>query len=529
LNSPSPYRAAASTAAAPRDHAPPTVLLLLAILVSALVLAPIAVTVFDAVRGSVVGTLALLFRPVIGHLLLNTIGLAVVCAVGSGLVSLAMAWLIERSDVPGYSIWRVLAPLPLALPAFVSSYAWLSISPSFQGAAGAALVVSASYYPLVYLPLAAALRGLDPAQEESARSLGLSPLAAFCRVTLPQLRPALLGGTLLLVLHVLTEFGAFALLRFRTFTTAIYSAYNAGLQVKQGALLACVLLFLCFLCLWGEQRLRGQHDYASIGAGVRRMPRRHSLGWGRIPALIFLGTVFTAAVGVPLATIGYWLTRTDAAAMTTTAVSTAQIIRVSFSSIGYGVAAGILTTALAFPVAYLAARYHNRAVQLIERTTYLPKGVPGIVVALALVTLSLQLLYPLYQTAILLVLAYAIIFMPLAVVSIRATAGQIEPGLENSARALGVGRFGVFRRVTLPLTAPGLGSATALVFISVCTELPTTLLLIPTGAHTLATEIWAESSNFAFAAAAPYAAVLAAISMLAAWLLANRFGRAAVA
>lgn len=529
MNRSLPVFARTVLAAVRGPNAPPLALSAAAALVSCLALAPLVVTVVDAVRGPIPETIALLFRPVTGHLLINTIGLASMSALICAVVSLVMAWLVERTDVPGYQFWRVLAPLPLALPAFIASYAWLSISPVFEGVAGAALVVCSTYYPLVYLPVAAALRGLDPAQEESARSLGLSPLATFFRVTLPQLRPALLGGTLLLVLHVLTEFGAFALLRFQTFTTAIYSSYTAGLAIKQGALLACVLLMFCFICLWGERRLRGRSNYASVGSGSRRAPGRYGLGWLRLPAFVFMTTVVVAAVGVPLASISYWLTQSPSAAMSTTAVSATGILTAAAHSVGYALAAGLLTTALAFPIAFLAARYRHSTIQLMERTTYLSQGVPGIVVALALVTLSLELVYPLYQTATLLVLGYAIIFLPLAVVSIRATAGQIEPGLEHSARALGTRPAGVFKRITLPLTAPGLGSAAALVFVAVCTELPTTLLLIPTGAHTLATEIWAESSTFAYAAAAPYAAVLVVISMLATWILANRFGRAAVA
>jgi iron(III) transport system permease protein len=183
---------------------------------------------------------------------------------------------------------------------------------------------------------------------------------------------------------------------------------------------------------------------------------------------------------------------------------------------------------LALPIAFLSIRYRQPLIQLMERATYLPRGMPGIVVALALVTLSLQLLHPLYQTAGLLILAYAIVFLPLAVVSVRSTLTQVQPNLEQSARVLGSRPLGVLWRIVLPLAAPGLGAATALVFIAVCTELTTTLLLIPTGAHTLATQVWAESSTFAFAAAAPYAAALIAISMLATWILTNRFGRSPI-
>lgn len=493
-----------------------------------MVLAPFAVTLWDASRGGLVATLGLLFRPVIGGLLVNTLGLAVIATLACGIVGTALAWLVERTNLPGRRALGIAAPLSLAIPAFIASYAWLSISNIFAGALGAGLVVICAYYPLVYLPVAAALRGADPALEESARTLGYSPWQCFLRVTFPQLKPALFGGMLLVVLHVLGEFGAFALLRFRTFTTAIYAQYTAGYSADRGALLACVLLLLGLICLYAEHRLRGNHDYARTGQGARRPPIRYDLGPLRYPALLAAIALMCITLGVPLATIGYWLTQHDNAAVATTAVSALHIGHAALYSLGYGLAAGIGTTMLALPIAYLSLRYRTRLSALMERATYLPRGMPGIVIALALVTLSLALLHPLYQTAVLLIAAYAIMFMPLAVVSLRATLAQVQPNLMLSARALGSSPLSVFRRITLPLAAPGFGAAGALVFISVCTELTTTLLLVPIGVQTLATQVWAASSTFAFAAAAPYAAVLVAISMLATWLLSQRFGRASI-
>jgi iron(III) transport system permease protein len=161
---------------------------------------------------------------------------------------------------------------------------------------------------------------------------------------------------------------------------------------------------------------------------------------------------------------------------------------------------------------------------LLERAAYLAQGVPGIVVALALVSLTVQAAPPLYQSAALLVLAYAIMFLPLALVSVRAALAQAQRSLEEAGRALGLGWAQVWWRVVLPIAGPGLGAAAALVFVSVVTELTATLLLAPIGTRTLATEVWADTSSLAFAAAAPYAAVMALMSGLSTWLLVRRFG-----
>ncbi|MGH7044271.1 MAG: ABC transporter permease subunit, partial [Acetobacteraceae bacterium] len=104
---------------------------------------------------------------------------------------------------------------------------------------------------------------------------------------------------------------------------------------------------------------------------------------------------------------------------------------------------------------------------------------------------------------------------------------QAQRSLEDAGRALGLGWAGVWRRIVLPLAGPGLGAAAALVFVSIVTELAATLLLAPIGTRTLAIQVWADSSSLAFAAAAPYAALMAAISLASTWVLASRFGRTA--
>ncbi len=121
--------------------------------------------------------------------------------------------------------------------------------------------------------------------------------------------------------------------------------------------------------------------------------------------------------------------------------------------------------------------------------------------------------------------AYAILFLPLAVVGVRATLAQMPRNLEEVGRSLGLSRARVLRRIVLPLAAPGIGAGAAIVFVSIVTELTATLLLAPIGTTTLATEMWADTSTLAFAAAAPYAAAMAALSLLSTWLLAGRYGR----
>jgi iron(III) transport system permease protein len=162
---------------------------------------------------------------------------------------------------------------------------------------------------------------------------------------------------------------------------------------------------------------------------------------------------------------------------------------------------------------------------VLERLAYLPMALPGIVVALGLVAFSVRYALPLYESALELIVCYAILFLPLAVVAVRATLTQAPRRLEEVGRSLGCGPLSAWRRVTLPLIAPGLRAAFALVFISSATELTATLLLRPTGVDTLATQFWTYTTGFAYGAAAPFAILMVAISAVPAYLLTRRVTR----
>ncbi|HEY3842974.1 MAG TPA: ABC transporter permease subunit, partial [Acidimicrobiales bacterium] len=203
-----------------RRHLPP-LLTALAVVVSIAVVLPLVFLVVQAVQvgGSTLHNL--LFRNLTGHLLWSSVSLVVVVTALCAVIGTLAAWFIERTDLPGRKFWAVVVVIPLGIPDFVVSFGWHGLFPAFRGFWAAVLVMTLAVYPLVYLPVAASLRNADPAQEEVARSLGLGRLATFWRVTVGQARLAILGGSVLVGLVVLAEFGAFEILGFNSLTTEI--------------------------------------------------------------------------------------------------------------------------------------------------------------------------------------------------------------------------------------------------------------------------------------------------------------------
>jgi iron(III) transport system permease protein len=185
-------------------------------------------------------------------------------------------------------------------------------------------------------------------------------------------------------------------------------------------------------------------------------------------------------------------------------------------------AAAVVTTLAALPVAILIVRYRSRLSLWIERVSYAGYGLPGIVVALSFVFLGARYLTPLYQTLALLIVAYTVRFLPQAIAAVRGSLLQVSPRLEEAARNLGRSPFGAIQSVTIPLSGPGIAAGAALVFLTVMKELPMTLLLSPTGYKTLATTVWTAAGNGAFGEAAAPALALVAVSAVPTLLLATR-------
>ncbi|MGB7507600.1 MAG: ABC transporter permease subunit, partial [Mycobacterium sp.] len=368
----------------------------------------------------------------------------------------------------------------------------------------------------------ATLRRLDPAIEESARALGSSAAAAFRRVVLPQLRLAVLGGGLLIGVHLLSEYGAFAMLRFNTFTTAIFEQFQATFNGAAGSTLAGVLIVLCLVLIVGEAAARGSARYARIGSGSQRIATPHPLGAMMIPANVAVVVLAVLSLGVPTWIIGRWLWKGGPRTWLD-----GSVVDSALQTITLAAAAAALTTVLAFPFAWVAVRYSGFFARFVEGSNFVTSSMPGIVTALALVTVAIRYLPALYQTVTLALAAYVLLFLPRAMVNLRSGLAQVPPSMEEASRSLGVSPTWTFLRVTLRLTAPAAAAGASLVFVAVATELTATLLLAPTGTNTLAMRFWSLSSELDYAGAAPYAFLLVALSVPVTVVLFRQSTRAA--
>lgn len=483
-------------------------------------------------------------RPQTWELLRNTIWLAMTVTGATAVVAVPLAWLTTSTDLPGRRWWAVLAALPLVMPSYIAAYLFASVftpkglmqqmlyplfgierMPSPYGFWGAFYVLTLFSYPYTFLTVRSALKRMDPALLEAARSLGVGTVATFFRVTLPYLRPSILAGSLLVALYVLRDFGVVATLQYSTFTRVIYNRYTAY-RLDAAAALAFVLVLTTAVFLYFEQKSRGRARYERVSIGVARAHTPIALGWWKIPALLYVGGIVCAGLIAPAMVLLYWFWRgwrqdftvTDLSGISNVG-SLVALIEPAQNSLLASLLGALLAMILALPIAILVVRKPNVLSHAFEKIAYASFALPGIVVALAFVFFGINYAPSLYQTLPLLLFAYVILFIPQALGAERSSLMQVGHNLEEAGRSLGKRPLAVFYTITLPLVRPGLLAGATLVFLTCMKELPATLLLSPIGFSTLASQIWTNITEAFFARAAAPALLLVLLSSVPlAWM-----------
>ncbi|MEL0135433.1 MAG: iron ABC transporter permease [Aquiluna sp.] len=436
------------------------------------------------------------------ELLWNTISLTLSVSLTALAIGILQAWLTVRTNLALAPVFAVLATLPLAIPSYVLALGYLSIFPWFSGFWAAWLTLSLATAPYVFLAVSAALISSNFAAEEVARSLGKNRLQVFWSVSWPQIRPAALASGLLVALYTLSEFGAIALLRFDTFTRAIYNAYRGSFDRTSAAALALVLVALTLIVIYFERRYRGDRWSAPSSSGRRRLV---DLGGLKLPSLMALSLLGLAGAGLPIVSLIGW-------SLNQRAFDLLRLGELVVSSLLVALAAGVIIGIFALAISVWNLRFQSRLSGVVDLTAWTAHALPAVVVALALVFFGANLLPGIYQTIWLLLLAYLILFLPNALGLVGTPIALVPRSIEEVARSQGLSKNAALGKVVLPIAAPGIIAGIALASLTVLKELPATLLLRPNELDTLATELWQATEVLAYGQAAPYALALIIIA-----------------
>jgi iron(III) transport system permease protein len=454
----------------------------------------------------------------------RTVQLAVIVTTASIVLGTGLAWLTVRSDLPARRAWQVAAVLPLVIPSYVGAHAFLSafapggmLDDAFglgaldvRGLPAAAWVLTTLSYPYVYLPVAARLSGLSPSLEESARLLGRRPAQVFTTVVLPQCALAIAAGGLLVVLYVISDFGAVQFVGYDTLTRQIYSArFDRTAAVAFSLLLAALAILLTV----GERSVARRVPQAP--AVSLRRAITVELGRWRWPATLGAGLVVAVSLVAPLVVLGWWVWQ--GVVNDTPRFPDDGVIPPLVGSAWVSVVAALIAVVVVLPISRLTVRHRSRAGSAASIFVVSGFALPGIVIALSLVDLFTPT--PLYQTYVVLFAAYVIHFGGQALRASQVAVASVPERMEETARLLGASRWRRFRTVEVPMMLPGLAAGAGLVLLNTMKELPATLLLAPIGHESLSGRIWQTAEQVYRFDLATTALVLVACSAVLTWWL----------
>lgn len=518
----------------------PTSLSLLGVSVAAVVFLPLMYVAGLALTAQP-SLWARLWHTRIPELLSNTAWLAIGVSIGTLWLGVSLAWLVARVDFWGRRIWEWALVLPLTMPTYVLAYiytyllgmggpleqVWRMVAgPDArifppQSLAGAILVMTLDTFPFVYLLTRAALLNLNISFEEVARACGVDRLGILLRVTLPLLRPAIVAGLSLVILYVVSDFGAVSLLRYQTFTYAVYQQMTGRYDHAAAAVLSVLLVAFALLFLVAERWFRERSRFYQTSGRYRIAARTRPGPLANVLITGYCAMVLGASFVIPAALLVHWT-------LTATAEGTvdARFLGFVWNSAFLSAIAATVTIVLGTPLAYLATRRASKLNLWCLQAAYAGYVLPGPVGALAVLMLFSHLAPFWYGTILVLIVAYVVHFLPAGLQTMEPALQQVTPNLEEAARSLGSGPFDSLWRVTLPLVRGGFIVAWVLVFLQCMKELPATLLLRPVGFDTLAVRVWLDASEEYFKLAAPAALLIVLITLPALVLLVKKDWRA---
>ncbi|WP_088032609.1 ABC transporter permease [Evansella clarkii] len=508
---------------------PGTILLLFGLFVGLIMSVPIIYVVWRSMFAGADRWMRLLDER-IPQLLWNTFSLTFAVTVSAVILGVSLAWIVVRTNIPGRKLWQWLLALPLVIPPYVGAVTYIIVfGPSgwvrdiwrdttwlanigdyplnIYSFWGVFFVLTMFTYPYVFLIASASLRKMNRNYEEVARSQGLTASQVFWKVNLPFLRPAIGAGAILVSLYVLSDFGAIAMLRYVTFTAAIYFQ-RAGFDTAAASVLSLVLILLTVIILWIEARTRKKSKYYQT-ANTFRPPDILSLGKWKVITVIYVSLVFFLSVILPISVLVYW----SYIGIGMGAIDE-RFFGFAWNSLQVSGFAAILCMLLALPIIYLKSRYPSVISTVIDRLSYGGYALPGVIVALGMVFIFNNHIPALYNTFYMIALAFVVRFLPQAMQAGEASLSLVSPRIDEAARSLGYPPWKVMLKVILPSILPGVLAGGALVFVSSIKELPATLMLRPPGFDTLAVRVYFEASEALYHLAAPSALIIILVSCI---------------
>ena len=477
--------------------------------------------------------------------LLNSLLVSVCVTALALLVAFPLAYFMTMFKVAASPTVQVMVLASMMSPPFIGAYSWVLLLgnnglitrwmrdtlgveiPSIYGFGGILLVLTLQLVPLIFTYLMGAWKTVDVSLLEAAESMGSRGFNRAVKVIAPLLLPTVLAGSLLVFVRAFADFGTPMLIGqgFRTIPVLIYSSFVGEVGTDSGfAAAISVIVIIVTLAVFLGQKYLAERKTFSMTA-MRNIEPRQLRGWRNagVHAYVY-GFLFLALVPLLVVVVsafrktlyGQFVAGWSLENFTNASDDIWKYVRNTFS---IGLTALVLIVVVAVLVSYLAVRRPNPLNNVLDTMTMVPYVVPGLVIGIALLSAFSAPPIAISGTAAIMVIALLLRRLPYTIRSTSALLYQHSPSIEEASLSLGASKLKTLLRVVVPMLAPGILSGAILSWVTIITELSTTLFLYTNSTQTLALGIYATVIRGQLGTAAALSTILLALTVLSLLLL----------
>ena len=474
--------------------------------------------------------------------LMNSFKVTVVSTFLSVAIGLPIAYLMRRVKVKGSKIIEILIIISYISPPFIGAYAWIqllgrsgvitsffnnTLGLEFEGIygfSGIVLVLTLQSFPLIYIYISGALKNLDNSLNEAAESLGYSNIQRFFKIIIPLIIPTILASSLLVFMRVIADFGTPMLIGegYRTIPVLIYTQFMSEVGGDDGfAAALCAIFIVVTLVLFLIQRMVARHYSYSMSA-LKPMITEKSTGMKNILSHGFVYLTVLLAILPQLVVIFTSFLKTEGGQVYTGGFSFDNYKNILFgknlsvilNTYKMGLMAIIIIIVFGILIAYLTVRKRNVITSILDTISMFPFIIPGSVLGIAFLFAFSDKPLAWSGTALIMVMSFAIRRMPYTIRSSTAIIGQISPSIEEAAISLGASETKTFVKVMVPMMMPGVMAGAIMSWITVISELSSSIILYTNNTQTLTVSVYTEVIRGNYGNASAYSTILTLTSII---------------
>lgn len=474
--------------------------------------------------------------------LVNSFKVTVVSTLVAALIGVPMAYMLRSVRIPGSGLINILIVISYLSPPFIGAYSWIQLLGrngfftkilnsllgvklnGIYGFAGIVLVFSLQSFPLIYMYVSGAMKNLDNSLNEAAESLGCNVFQRVTKIIFPLVMPSLLAGSLLVFMRVFSDFGTPMIIGegYKTFPVMLYTQFMGEVGTNDGfAATMCLIVIVIALMFFFIQQLLGRKFSYSMTA-LKPMEPGTAKGWRKVcvylavylialvaalPQITVLVTSFIGTINGSLFTGEFTLDnyRNIFAKGNTVAITNSYL---------FGLTAIVIVVVCGILISYLSVRKRSALTSILDVLTMFPYIIPGSVLGISFLYAFNGPPFLLGGTALIIIISLSIRRMPYTIRSSTAIIGQISPSIEEASISLGASQMKTFLQVTIPMMLPGVLSGAIMSWITLISELSSSVILYTSKTMTLTVAIYSEVIRSNFGNAAAYSTILTLSSIV---------------